>query len=414
MKIAIISKYFPLNIKGGGEISAYNLAQGLARQGVDVHVITSKNAQEMPGSTFALHPLFDVTKSPKIFDPLAQNELFYSSSFKTLDRFLSQHAGFDLLNAWNMYSIPGTVQAARRHDIPSVITINSHWLTCPSGWMMKNNYSICTGECNLGNIFRCYSNMKFPENIIGPVYSRQLMRKRVSLAKQADAVVSISKSIESYVKNVFKPKKSYVIPNIVEQEKYNQSTEKELESNLLFLGNLEKPKGSEYLIRAMTEVVRKMPDIKLRIVGHGSEEPALKEISLSLGLEDNISFEGFVDYERIPSYYASTSIVVFPSIWPEPFGRISIEAMASGKPVIATRVGGIPEVVEHGRTGLLVEPGDAHKIAEAVLYLLENKDIAKKMGANGIQEAKRYSSRAISRQYMEIYQNVIMNHRQAL
>ncbi len=129
-----------------------------------------------------------------------------------------------------------------------------------------------------------------------------------------------------------------------------------------------------------------------------------------MGLEKNISFEGFVEYDRITSYYVSTSIVLFPSIWPEPFGRISVEAMASGKPVIATRVGGIPEVVEHGRTGLLVEPGNSRQIAEAVLYLLENKDIAKKMGANGIEEAKNYSPDIISKKYIEVYRQVIEKH----
>lgn len=411
MKIAIISKYFPPDIRGGGEISAYNLAQGLAEQGVEVHVITSKNINEMPGSKFTLHPIFDVKRPLKIFEPLVQNELFYKSSFNALDNFLSKHGDFDLLHAWNMYSIPGTVMAAKRHGIPSVITVNSHWLTCPSGQMMRNDSSICTGECDLASMFRCYSGMGFPENIIGPFYSRQLMRKRLGFAERADAVVSISKSIESYVTNLFKPGKSYVIHNIVELEKYNLPPREELMSDLLFLGNLEKPKGCEYLIRAMAEITRKIPGARLRIIGRGSGELELKKLSNHLGLENNISFEGFVEPEEIPSYYASTSIVVFPSIWPEPFGRISVEAMASGRPVVATRVGGIPEVVEHKKTGLLVEPGNSSQIAEAVLYLLENEDVAKKMGEKGKDEAKKYSSQAISIQYIEVYRHVIDNYR---
>lgn len=411
MKIAIVSKYFPPDIRGGGEISAYNLAQGLAEQGMEVHVITSRNIHEVAGSKFTLHPVFDVKSSLKIFEPLVHNEFFYKSSFNALDKFLSKHGDFDLLNAWNMYSIPGTVRAAKRHGIPSVITVNSHWLTCPSGQMTRNDPSICTGECGLASMFQCFSSMGFPENIIGPLYSKQLMRKRLSFAEKADAVVSISRSIESYVTNLFKPEKSYVIHNIVEIDRYKQLPKEEFKSDILFLGNLEKPKGCEYLIKSMTGIVKKRPDIKLRIIGRGAEEPLLKRLSNSLKLEKNISFEGFVDYEKIPSYYASTSVVVFPSIWPEPFGRISVEAMASGKPVVAARVGGIPEVVEHEKTGLLVEPGNSSQIAEAVLYLLENEDIAKKMGENGKEEAKKYSSKAISRQYIEVYRRAIDNYR---
>jgi glycosyltransferase involved in cell wall biosynthesis len=407
MKIAIISKYFPPNIRGGGEISALNLARGLSREGIEVHVITSKEVSEIPGSEFALYPLFETIHAPKIFDPLIRNDIFYRESFKALDRLLSWNKDFDLLNAWNMYSIPGTVKAALKHKIPSVITINSHWMTCPTGEMLKRDKMICEGDCGFLKSFYCYSQMRFPENMIAPIYSRLLRSMRIKATEQANAVVSISKSLDNYIKHSIKPEISYVIPNIVEVEKFQQKSHEEFASDILFLGNLEKPKGCEYLITAMGEVVRNHPDVRLRIIGRGREELSLKKLSSSLGLGKNILFEGFVDYEKIPAYYASTSIVVFPSIWPEPFGRISVEAMAAGKPVAAAAVGGIPEVVEHGRTGLLVQPWNPSQIAEAILYLLDNEDIAKRMGKNGIEEAKKYSSEVISKKYIEVYTQVI-------
>ena len=101
-------------------------------------------------------------------------------------------------------------------------------------------------------------------------------------------------------------------------------------------------------------------------------------------------------------------IIRIPSIWPKPFGRISVEAMAAGKPVVAFNVGGILDTIEHGKTGILVEPKNPKKIADSMKYLLDNPDVARVMGKRGRKLVKeKYSADVIGRKYLEIYKAVL-------
>lgn len=406
MKIAIVSKDFPPNIRGGGEISAFNLAQALAELGVDVHVITSTNINQLKKSSFSLHPIIKDVILPCVLNYLSRNEVFYWESYRTVSKFLADNRDTDVVHAMNVYSIPGTVKAAVKHGIPSVITINSHWLTCPTGMMLKPDSTVCDGNCGFIKTFQCYSNSNFSEMVLGTLYSPLQKHTRKKYASKADAVVSISKSLEGYVKQVINPRRSYVIPSIINVDEYNVKPEEDYRSDILFLGALIKPKGCEYLIRAMPEIAKEHPEVVLRILGDGTEYNYLRKLSERLEIEKNVIFEGIVPYENTPVYYASTDIVVFPSIWPEPFGRISAEAMAAGKPVVASNVGGIAETVIDGQTGILVEPGNSKHIAEALFYLLENPGTRREMGEQGrIIATNKYSANIIGKRYIEVFRS---------
>jgi len=407
MKIAIVSKYFLPNIRGGGEISAYNLAQALAEIGVDVHVITSTNIRQLEDSKFTLHPIIKNVDLTGILNYLSRNEIFYWKSYKAVSKFLADE-DIDAVHAMNMTSIPGTVKASIKHSIPSIITINSHWLTCPTGMMLKSDDTVCDGKCSLIKTLHCYSKSSFPEMFLGTSYSPIQMHTRKKYASKSDAVVSISKSLKGYVKQVINPERSYVIPNIINTDDYTVEPEEKYRSNILFLGTLIKPKGCEYLIRAMQEIAKEHPKAVLRILGDGAEYGYLRKLSERTGIEKNVVFEGAVTYGKTPLYYASTDIVVFPSIWPEPFGRISVEAMAAGKPVVASNVGGISDTIEHGKWGILVEPKNPKEIAEAVLQLIEDENMRKRMGESGRKVVKeKYSSNVISGEYLKVYKSLI-------
>jgi glycosyltransferase involved in cell wall biosynthesis len=408
MKIAIVTKDFPPKIRGGGEISAYNLAQALADRSVEVYVITSTDVKYLAGSRFTLQPIIKTRKLPGILHYFSRNEIFYRESFKALSKFLSDNRDVDVIHAMNMASIPGTIKAARRYDIPSVITINSHWLTCPTGMMLKPNDAICDGVCSIFKTAHCYSTSPLPEKLLGTFYSPLQRRTRRKYALRADAVVSISRSLEKYVNQIINPKRSFVIPNIITAEHYEVEPEERYRSTLLFLGALIKPKGCEYLLRAMPEIAKDEPEVMVRILGEGPEYQNLRFLSSRLGLDKSIIFEGLVPYEKTPVYYASTDIVVFPSIWPEPFGRIAVEAMAAGKPVVGSHVGGIAETIKEGYTGILVEPGNSKQIADAVVRLLNDPALRRTMGARGKTEAKNhYAAEIIARRYLDVYRSVV-------
>jgi glycosyltransferase involved in cell wall biosynthesis len=112
---------------------------------------------------------------------------------------------------------------------------------------------------------------------------------------------------------------------------------------------------------------------------------------LSLNISRNVTFTDFVPYGRIVNYYRSADVVVNPS-FSEASGRSPIEAMACGVPVVATRVGSMPEYLEHDKTGILVEPGDASALAEAIICLLSNENLRRSMGEAGRKRAVKFFS----------------------
>lgn len=406
MKIAIVSKYFPPNIRGGGEISAFYLAEALEHF-AEVHVMTSKSITP-ECSSFRVYPIINNINLPGALDYIARNEIFYYNTYKALSGFLEKQ-GVDIIHALNMDSIPGAIAAAKRFKIPSVITVNSQWLTCPQGYMLKlKDASVCDGECDFIRAAQCYYYSGGTQKILGPLYYPVQMYVRRRTGESAHAIVCISENIKGYIAKLYPHKKIEVIPNIVKAS--SLSSTQELESDLLYVGALGKYKGCEYLIEAMKAIVEELPDCRLQIVGSGPDSDKLQELSRSLGLEKNISFEGFVPHTRLARYYTSTRVVVFPSVVPETFGRVAAEAMAVGKPVIAARSGGIPEVVRHLQTGMLVNPKNSKEIADAAIYLLKHEDRIKYMGESGKKLIEEfYSPSVIARKHVKLYEEVISN-----
>jgi glycosyltransferase involved in cell wall biosynthesis len=162
-------------------------------------------------------------------------------------------------------------------------------------------------------------------------------------------------------------------------------------------------KGGHYtFLEAAREVVEVFPEgIKLLVVGDGALRSSLERFCQKLGIEKKVIFAGARrDIER---FYSIMDIFVLPSTW-EPFGNALVEAMAYGIPCVATKVGGIPEIVIDGETGILVPAENPRKLAEAIIYLLQNPDLAKRMGEAGRKRAKNYfTSERLAREIEEIY-----------
>jgi glycosyltransferase involved in cell wall biosynthesis len=120
----------------------------------------------------------------------------------------------------------------------------------------------------------------------------------------------------------------------------------------------------------------------------------------------NVKFEGHRSARRIAEKYREADILCCPSIWQEPFGNVNIEAMASGIPVVATRVGGIPEIAAEGGV-LLVEPNSAVGLADALQRLVEDKELRMEVAAKGLKAFhRRYTWAAVCRQYQEIMESI--------
>jgi len=154
-----------------------------------------------------------------------------------------------------------------------------------------------------------------------------------------------------------------------------------------FAGRLVREKGADVLLRAFAQAVEAVPEARLLIAGDGPEALVLRGVAESLRLGDRVIFTGHVPREQLERAFDGAWVQAVPSTWAEPFGYVAAEALMRGTAVVASRTGGLPEIVTEGISGYLVPPGDVSSLAAAVSRLLADRDLAERMGAAGRLDA---------------------------
>jgi len=180
---------------------------------------------------------------------------------------------------------------------------------------------------------------------------------------------------------------------------------------ILFVGRLHPQKGVDFLLKSIPLVQKRVTDVKLLVVGPltgGPFEERLRRLISKLRLR-NVIFTGTVDvFEELPKIYAACNVFSCPSAWGEAFGNVAIEAMASGKPVVATRSGGLPEIVEDGKVGYIVPRMREKELARALIEILEDEDLQKRMGRAARKRAEEsFSWDTVATRYIKLYEEVI-------
>jgi len=177
--------------------------------------------------------------------------------------------------------------------------------------------------------------------------------------------------------------------------------------NIGFVKHLLPTYGPEYLILAMNLVVKKRPNVRLLMAGKGDMLEELNNLVKSLELDNNVKFVGKIPHNEVPVFLANIDIFVMPSNY-DSFGVAAIEAQAMEIPVVATNVGGIPEAIVDGETGILVEPRSPRKLADAIISLIDNPELRAEMGKNGRKYVMKYFLWKKNAKEMEaIYQSVV-------
>jgi phosphatidylinositol alpha-mannosyltransferase len=177
--------------------------------------------------------------------------------------------------------------------------------------------------------------------------------------------------------------------------------------NILFVGRLEKRKGFESLLKAYGQVKRRFPDVRLIVVGPGTRLRVRYENEVrSDGLKD-ILFVGYVPQEDLPRYYASADVFCAPATGQESFGIVLLEAMACGKPVIATRIEGYASLMTDQVEGILVPPRDSEALGKAISSVISNPALAQEMGRNGRKKAETYSWQHIAQRIADLYSDLL-------
>jgi phosphatidylinositol alpha-1,6-mannosyltransferase len=155
----------------------------------------------------------------------------------------------------------------------------------------------------------------------------------------------------------------------------------------------------------MKKVTESNPNVNLTIAGDGSQKKNLEKQAKKLQLTRYVEFAGKVPFASLSQLYADCDIVVFPSIYAEPFGRVALEAMYFGKPVVASRVGGIPEVVDDKKTGLIVSPDNPKELSDAIITIVRDLQLRQLMGNTGKLAIKeKFDSRKIISQNLCAYE----------
>jgi len=236
------------------------------------------------------------------------------------------------------------------------------------------------------------------------------------LARLAVRIIVVSKAVGrrfNWLKD--KENKVAVIYNGIDLEKFNPAVNgkkirKEfhlsLDTPLVgIVGRLDWYKGHQYFLQAAKKVAEAIPDTHFLIVGDGEYRKRLENLRKKLGLNENVVFTG--NREDIPQILADIDIFALSSV-SEGFGRSAAEAMACAKPVVATKVGSLPELVDDGITGSLVLPKNSNALAEAIITLLQNKEKAQRMGHAGRKRVeKMFSLQQNIRQTGEIYEEIL-------
>jgi len=230
---------------------------------------------------------------------------------------------------------------------------------------------------------------------------------------QSDGVTAISNYLKDATKEIFQFDDITVIPNFVCASDYSRHPVDELrktlapngESILVHVSNFRPVKRPVDCVEIFARVLKKVTNIKLVMVGDGSERMNVEHRARCLGIYDKCSFVG--KQPNIADYLSAAEVLLLPSEQ-ESFGLAALEAMACEVPVIASRVGGVPEVVTDGETGFLSEVGDIGKMAEDAAYLLADAEVRRNMGRRARELAlARYRTDIVIPQYIQFYESVL-------
>lgn len=239
--------------------------------------------------------------------------------------------------------------------------------------------------------------------------SRIMLRKR---RNKLDGRIAVSKVAYDYARK-YVPGEYTIIPNGTNLSQFHPDVQpleqyRDGKLNILFVSRLEPRKGVDYLLPAFREVKQQIPASRLLIVGAGTRlRKGYEEWVKHAGLEQDVIFVGFASASDLPRYFRTADVFCVPATGRESQGIILIEAMASGVPIVTTNISGYATVVAHGEEGLLVPPRDVRSLSRALITLLNDEPLRRRLGEKGLIRARDYSWSEISKRVVAFYEETL-------
>ncbi len=272
-------------------------------------------------------------------------------------------------------------------ECPAVFTLHNHSSYCPSGTKhLPKRQKHCDRTmhplgCGWGHIVDGCGSRR-PQNIWQNWWNAAL--PLAALKKLQIPIIANSDYVRGQMINSgILPQRVVTLHCGVQQPQHPTThlTQKTHQNQrMLFVGRIVPDKGIEWLIQALAKTNQQ---IHLDVAGDGWARPAMERLAFQMGLGDRISWHGWCQTERLAALYQECLAVVFPSLWPEPAGLVTLEAYSHYRPVIASASGGIPEYVQDGKTGILISPYDISQLADAMTELSTNYLKSRSMGELG-------------------------------
>jgi glycosyltransferase involved in cell wall biosynthesis len=384
VKILMFSWEYPPHMVGGLGQHVFDLSRFLAEQGETVHIITPRVG------TYLDYWIENGVHIHRVGRPTQEGENFKSWTFtfnseaiREAVRLNDLIGGFDVVHAHDWLVAYAGRSLAKIFEIPLVSTIHA-----------------TEHGRNLG----LHNRMQIEINEI-----------EKNLALESEIVICCSQYMQDEINTLFgRPRSDLrIIPNGVDPELFTTLPDNprfdigEDDKIVFFLGRLVPEKGVWQLVQCFPKVLTKEPNAVLYIGGRGPLKVQLEKLCQELGIADRVIFTGFIAKQDRNYVYNRAQVAVFPSLY-EPFGIVALEAMATRTPVIVGNVGGLAEIVEHRVNGLKVTPGNVDELAEAIIELLNNAELAHRLQETGYETVKSvYGWDVIAESTREVYREVI-------
>lgn len=229
--------------------------------------------------------------------------------------------------------------------------------------------------------------------------------------RKIDGLIAVSSVARDSVARYFPITDCRIFPNGVDTDRFRPDVP-EIEEfkgffpKILFVGRFEPRKGLKYLLQAFPRIIKRFPEAKLIVVGEGFLEHYYRRY-IEEHIRGNVIFVGFVEPQNLPRYYASCDIYCSPATGAESFGIVLLEAMASGKPILASDIPGYRTILEEGKEGLFFEPCNPDALAEKINYLLKNQKLMKYFAENGRKKALNYDWSSVAKKVLQFYTEVL-------
>jgi glycosyltransferase involved in cell wall biosynthesis len=397
MKILFATEYWPPFAPGGAEWTNLAWAQALARRGHRVIVVTpnygAEPREELEGLVVVRAP-FSVRLPPGQSETrwlVSRNPFFHAWFDRWTRRVAQAEGGADLVHAQNKGAVVGAERAARALGVPFAVTIRDVGLLCPVGAPLDDAWT--SFACSTRQYVRhCvpwflarYAKDDRPLRrawrwgSLLATWSDHAAQRRALAA--ADLVIGVSRGIlDVYPPALVNRARTRVVHALPPRLPGTTGDPREVRRRLgigwgplvLYAGKRSQGKGTDVLVQAMDAIRKGVPDVRFAFTGKGDLAPPARP---------DVHVLGSIPQPTLFALYHAADVVVVPSVWPEPLSRVLIEAMSFGRAVVATRVGGSPELVADGVTGRLVAPRDPAALAAAAIDLLRDPALRARLGA---------------------------------